>query len=342
MILTYRYRVKDRHAKRLNEMARAVNFVWNYLGEIQEHARKWSKKWPSEFELKKLTAGTAADLGLASGIVEAVCTQFAQSRKQHKRRPRWRGRRSLGWVPFRDGVVKIIDGAAVCRKQNYCLWYHRPIGGKIRTGSFSQDASGRWYLNLQCEVEHIDAPAFGAIGIDLGLKTLATCSDGRKIENLRHARTWAEKLARAQRAGRKRRANAIHRKVANARRHHHHVETTRLAKNYSRIVVGNVKSAQLGRTKMAKSIYDVGWYAFKEMLRYKVAMRHGAEFEERSERYSTQTCSACGSLSGPRGQTGLVVREWTCKCGTTHDRDVNAARNILGPERRPPDAGIAA
>jgi transposase len=267
-----------------------------------------------------------------------------ESRKRGCRRPKWRGKRSLGWVPFRDGVVKIDGEAVVYSKQRFKLWLHRPVDGDIRGGSFSQDAMGRWYLNLQCEVEQIEASALGAIGIDLGLKTLATCSDGRKIENLRHAKTWAEKLATAQRAGRKRRVRAIHRKIANARRHQHHVETTRLATQYALIVVGNVNSAKLKRTRMAKSVSDAGWSLFRNMLRYKVAMRRGAEFEERSERYSTQTCSECGCLGGPKGREGLVVREWTCRdCGASHDRDVNAARNILlGPEHRPPRAGIAA
>lgn len=342
MIITYKYRLKDRHASALNRMARSVNFVWNYLGETQEQARRWSRHWPTEIDLKKLTAGAAADIGLSSGTVEAICTQFVTSRKTARRRPRWRGRRSLGWVPFRDGVVKIDGDAVVYRKQSFRFWRDRQINGAIRGGSFSQDATGRWYVNLLVKLDQVEAPADGAIGVDLGLKTLATCSDGCQIPNLRHGRTYAERLAKAQRAGRHRRVKAIHRKIANSRRHHHHVETTRLAKNYRRIVVGNVNSAQLGRTRMAKSIYDAGWSLFRDMLRYKVAMRRGAEFEERNERYSTQTCSECGALSGPKGRKGLVVREWACsECGAVHDRDVNAARNILGPERRPPGAGIA-
>lgn len=344
MILTFRYRVKDRHSKRLNEMARAVNFVWNFCGDTQDQARKWSKKWPSAFDLINLTAGSTKMLCLPTDTILDVCKYFARSRQTHNRRPRWRGKRSLGWIPFQSGRGVKLDGNSVTYGgRRFYFWDSRPLSGSIKCGSFSQDATGRWYINLYCEVDQIEAPAFGAVGIDLGLKTLATCSDGRKIENLRHGRTYAEKLARAQCAGRKRRARAIHRKIANVRRHNHHVETTRLANTFRRIVVGNVSSAKLGRTRMAKSVYDAGWYAFKEMLRYKIAMRHGAEFEERDERYSTQTCSDCGSISGPTGRKGLVVREWRCgECGSVHDRDCNAAINILGPERRPPRAGIAA
>lgn len=91
----------------------------------------------------------------------------------------------------------------------------------------------------------------------------------------------------------------------------------------------------------AKAVSDAGWSSFRNMLRYK-AIGHGAEYVEADERYTTQTCSACGARSGPKGRKGLDVREWDCsECGTVHDRDVNAAINILGAECRPPSGGIA-
>jgi transposase len=94
--------------------------------------------------------------------------------------------------------------------------------------------------------------------------------------------------------------------------------------------VGDVNSAALARTRMAKSVLDAGWSAFRSMLRYK-AMRHGARFVETNERYSTQTCSDCAHRNGAlRGVKGLRVRAWACDgCGVLHDRDTNAARNIL-------------
>jgi len=339
MYLTYRYRVKDRHAKHLDEMARSVNLVWNFCGETQEHARRWSKKWPSRFDLIKLTSGCAADLGLSSWIVEAICSQFILSRDRARRRPRWRGKRSLGWVPFRDGAVKIMGDSVVCRKRRLRLWYHRPIGGEIRGGCFSRDAAGRWYANLLCEIQEAEPREGAAIGVDLGLKVLATCSDGAKVENPRHFHRCATKLATAQRAGRKRRARAIYRKVANARRDHLHKASTSMARSYAKIVVGNISPTKLMKTKFAKSVSDAGWSQFRDFLRYK-AIKHGGRYEERSERLTTRTCSDCGSISGPKGREGLVVREWRCSdCGAVHDRDVNSAINILGPECRPPRAG---
>jgi putative transposase len=97
-----------------------------------------------------------------------------------------------------------------------------------------------------------------------------------------------------------------------------------------RIVVGNVSAAKLAKTRMAKSVLDAGWSKLRGMLRYKVAMRRGAEYVEADERYSSQVCSACGARSGPKGIVHLGVRDWECsECGVVHDRDQNAALNLL-------------
>ena len=81
--------------------------------------------------------------------------------------------------------------------------------------------------------------------------------------------------------------------------------------------------------KMAKSVSDVGWSMFRTMLHYKASM-HGATFIEADERFTSQLCSECGSISGPKGIAQLGIRRWECsECGASHDRDVNAARNIL-------------
>jgi transposase len=336
MMLTFRYRVKDATAgKMLARMAVAVNQVWNYCGSIQNDSRRLNRRWPSGFDLIKLTSGSSKELGLHSDTVQAVYKQFAVSRDKARRKPRWRvsrgAKRSLGWVPFQcDRPLKIDDDTVTFLGRKYRLWLSRPIPADIRSGSFSQDATGRWYLNLTCEVAD-DLPAgTGEVGIDLGLKDLAALSTGEKIENPRHVRKAAAKLARAQRAGRKALARKIHRKIAAQRRHFLHVASTRIARKNALICVGDVNSAALARTKMAKSVLDAGWSAFRSMLSYKTAMRRGARFVETDERYSTQSCSVCGARSGPRGLEGLRVRSWICDgCGTLHDRDTNSGQNIL-------------
>jgi transposase len=335
VFLTYRYRVKDATAgKRLDRMAVSVNQVWNYCGGIQNDSRRLNRRWPSAFDLIGLTNGCTKELGLHSDTVQAVCKQFASSRDKAKRKPRWRvskgSRRSLGWVPFQcDRPLKVNGDTVTFLGHKYRLWLSRPIPDNIKCGSFSQDATGRWYLNLVCEVADDLAHGTGEIGIDLGLKDFAALSNGEKIENPRHLRKSASKLARAQRAGRKAQARKINRKIAAQRRHFLHEKSTEIARANALIVVGDVNSAALARTRMAKSVLDAGWSAFRSMLRYK-AIRHGARFVEENERYSTQTCSCCGAIGGPKGLKDLRVRSWDCEdCGVLHDRDTNAALNIL-------------
>jgi transposase len=330
MLLTCRYRVKDATArKHLSRMAVSVNQVWNYAGGIQNDSRRLNKHWPSFPELARLTAGSSKELGLHSDTVQDVLKHWVKARDKARHRPRWRvsrgAKRSLGWVPFQCARPLKVDGDAVTfLSRTYRLWLSRPIPADIRSGSFSEDADGRWYLNLVCQVAD-DLPAgTGEVGIDLGLKDLAALSTGETISNPRHVRKSAVKLARK-----------IHRKVAAQRRHflqRHflHETSTRLVRENALIVVGDVNSAALARTKMAKSVLDAGWTAFRSMLSYKTAMRRGARFVEANERHSTQSCSECGARGGPSGPKGLRVRSWICDaCGSLHDRDVNAARNIL-------------
>ncbi|HEY2036543.1 MAG TPA: transposase [Steroidobacteraceae bacterium] len=331
MVLTYRYRIKDATAGRhLLRQARAVNRVWNYCGEIQEAARRHNRRWPSGFDLIKLTSGSSTLLGLHSDTVQAVCKQFAAARDAHRKRPRWRARKSLGWVPFQAARAIRMDGGCVTfLKRRYRLWLSRPLQGELCCGSFAQDARLRWYLNLKVEIPQDKKHGSGEVGIDLGLKFLAALSTGGKIEAPRLYRKSERALSIAQRAGHKSRARAIHAKIANARKHFLHELSTRLVRQNRRICVGNVNSGGLARTSLAKSVLDAGWSQLRYQLRYK-AIRHGAEYIEVDERLTTQVCSTCGACGGPKGREDLVVREWICGgCGARHDRDINSAINIL-------------
>ncbi len=152
MILTHRYRIKN-SCRPLDAQARAVNFVWNCCGETQCAAERWDRRWPSRYDLINLSHGASRELGLHSDTIQAVCKQFARSRDARKRRPRWRGRKSLGWIPSQAARAIRIDGDAVLfLKRRYRLWLSRPVDGEIRSGSFAQDARGRWYLNLELKV----------------------------------------------------------------------------------------------------------------------------------------------------------------------------------------------
>ena len=167
------------------------------------------------------------------------------------------------------------------------------------------------------------------IGIDLGLKAAATCSDGTVFES-REYRDIEIKLAIAQRARKKPRVRALHAKARHRRDDAQHKFSTALVARCGEIHIGNVSSAKLVKTKMAKSTLDASWAGLKTKLGYK-CRQAGVVYSEVSEAHTTVTCSSCGARSGPRGLEGLRVRHWECEgCGAEHDRDVNAARNILG------------
>ncbi len=355
MFLTFKFRVKDATVgKHLARHARTVNFVWNYCNQIQRDAEaRWKagcvSRWPSSYDLNALTRGLAkAGLDLHSDTVNAVCREYAAKRDANRGHLRWRAsggaKRSLGWVPFIPRAVKIDGGHCTYLKRRIHFWKSREIDGQFKSGAFVQDARGRWYVTFQCAVADDLPMGPGQIGIDLGLKTLAACSDGSTIPALKHYRRYEAELAIAQRAGNKRRTRAIHAKIANARRHHLHEQSTRIARDNELIVVGNVSAAKLAKTKMAKSVLDAGWSMFRNQLCYK-ARRHKARYVEADERSTSRTCSCCREIpdSSPKGMGSLRMRHWTCSnCGASHDRDINAAKNILrvGLEHQAPAVEI--
>jgi IS605 OrfB family transposase len=139
------------------------------------------------------------------------------------------------------------------------------------------------------------------------------------------------KLAKAQRGKKKRQAKGIYAKIKNKRMDDLHKATTKIADENKVIVVGNFGAKKLAKTRMAKSINDAATTMFKTMLKYKASAR-GRWYVEVDEANTTRTCSFCGVIpeSSPKGVKGLSIREWVCcGCGAIHDRDVNAALNIL-------------
>jgi putative transposase len=348
MILVYRYRVKSLNGL-LNQQSRAVNYVWNFCNDTQKHALKWRKKWPTGFDLNVLTTGSSKELGIHSGTVNATCEQFAKSRSQHNR-PwlSYRGRKSLGWVPLKGRDLKREGTAFRFAGNTFRVFHSRALPeGKVKDGTnFAQDARGNWFLNIVIEVAEVPVRAIRTgVGIDLGLTDFASLSTGEKLPNDRFGRRAAEKLAKAQRARKHPRHIAkLHAGVANARADFQHKLALDLVRRFDYIAVGNVSAAKLARTKLAKSVYDAAWSSFRDKLRYK-AIAHGATFEEVNESGSTQSCSSCGSKDSatrPKGIAGLRIREWVCSnCGVVHDRDINAALNILRCGRASPVVGIS-
>jgi putative transposase len=333
-VLTYRYRIKDATTgKHLVRMAWAVNTVWNFCNETALRVWRKEKRFVSAFELINLTAGAGHTLGLHTDTLSEICQEYVRRRQHAKKlRLKWRSRkRSLGWIPFKGRCVRLTSAAVVYKGRRVRFWQSRPIAGTLKTGNFAQDAQGHWHVNFQCEVEAPGIPLGSAeIGIDLGLKNQMACSDAEApYSRANLTRQHEAALAQAQRTRKKRRVKKVHARIANARKDWAHKTTTAIVKRASLIVVGNVSSLKLAKTDMAKSTLDAGWGQIRTMLAYK-ANRLGVDYCEVNESRSSLTCSACLALTGPRGLSQLGVREWVCtSCGVVHDRDINAAHNIL-------------
>jgi putative transposase len=196
------------------------------------------------------------------------------------------------------------------------------------------------------------------VGIDLGLTHFATLSTGEKVANPRWLRQRQKALRRAQRSlsrrqrgsnnrdKQRRKVAKLHARVADARRDFHHQLSARLVRENQAVVAEDLNVAGLRRSNLAKSLHDAGWSSFVAMLEYKAALSGRRVVKIDRWHPSSQLCSACGQRSGPKGLGGLKVRTWSClACDTKHDRDVNAAVNILaagravtacGPDVRPP------
>ena len=348
---TLKLRIKDKHANVLSAMAREVNQVWNFCNETSHRAIRERHQWLSGYDLQKLTNGFSKCEGVQVGspTVQQVCENYAKARKQfRKTRLRWRvsnpqsSKYSLGWVPFKARALQYKAGQIHFAGQRFSLWDSYGLSDyELRSGSFSQDSRGRWYLNAVVKAQLAAGAGTAAVGIDLGLKEAAVASSGQRIEG-RWYRRHEQALGIAQRANKKHRVKAIHAKIKNQRKDALHKLSTQLVRSNAAIFVGDVASGKLIKTKMAKSTLDAGWSMFKTMLEYK-SQQAGIVFEEVNESYTTQTCSCCGGnpASSPKGRAGLGIREWTCcGCGAVHDRDVNAAKNILAAGHRRLAAGI--
>ena len=177
----------------------------------------------------------------------------------------------------------------------------------FRTAEIVQDSCGDWYLCLVVKAEAKTCTATGEIGIDYGCKTAATCSNGDKLET-KFTHQYAEKLATAQQARKKKQAKRIHRKIRNSRANATHQFTNRLVKNNRLIVIGNMKASTFTSGKLAKSVYDANWSEIERQLEYKCE-HAGCLLVKVNENFSTQTCANCLQItnSSPKGVAGLSL-----------------------------------
>ena len=173
MLTSYKYRIKDSGStnKILSNMSRSVNVVWNFCKQTQKEALKnktgkliKDKKsgleisipyFLSSFEMNNLVGGSSKELSLHSQTVQGIAEEYVTRRKQFKNILRWRGKNSLGWIPFKATAIKINQDKVSYHKNTFRFWNSREIPNDaiIKSGSFAQDSRGRWYLNITFETK---------------------------------------------------------------------------------------------------------------------------------------------------------------------------------------------
>ncbi|MFF0519413.1 RNA-guided endonuclease InsQ/TnpB family protein [Actinomadura nitritigenes] len=300
--------------------------------------------WKKTEEFAYLNEVSSVPLQQALRHLQAAFTGFFAKRAKYPRfKSRKKSRKAAEYTTsafrFRDGQLTLAKMA-----EPLALVWSRPLpeGAQPSTVTVSQDSAGRWFVSLQCEDPTVRPlpPTDAAVGVDAGLDHLLTLSTGEKIANPRHERRDRERLAKAQRSlcrkakgsanhdRARRRVARVHARITDRRRDTLHKITTRLVRDNQTIVIEDLSVRNLLKNhRMARATSDAAWSEFRSMLEYK-ADWYGREVVAVDRWFpSSKLCSTCGIL---RAKMPLNVREWTCDgCATAHDRDVNAARNLL-------------
>jgi putative transposase len=319
--------------------------AWVQRGELvgYEATSALLTLWKRTDELAFLGEVSSVPLQQALRHLQAAFGNFWAKRARY---PRFKSRKkSCASAEYTRSAFRWRDGALTLAKMTEPLEirWSRPLPDGVvpSTVTVSRDSAGRWFVSLLCEDPGVTPlPAIDSVvGIDVGLDHLLVLSTGEKIGNPRHERRDRMALAKAQRAlcrklnGSKNWSRArievarVHARIADRRADHLHKITTRLVRENQTLVIEDLAASNMLRNRsLARAIGDAAWRQFRQMLEYKAGW-YGRKVIVVDRWFpSSKLCSACGALAA---EMPLRVRMWTCGCGATHDRDVNAARNIL-------------
>ena len=364
MIRNYKYKLyASKHTKELARLVTSANFAWNHIVELSRRYYRLFHKSLSPNKLQhhmaKLAKRDRYWSKLHSQTMQWICQKYTEALKQsfkqkHRGFPRCHKKHVGGSILFKgkEGYKLTTDGKRgflVVNKLDKNWKFKFKVTrewGDIRNVTIKRDNDGCLYLVICCNVpeRRLEREESGSIGMDFGMKTFLTMSDGESVqipdyhkqslEETRKAdRSYSKKLnakvygssfKRAKKAKRK-----AHRKVADRRSDFHWKLAHELCRRNSFIAIEDLNLEGMKRHKRwGRKISNLGFGEFVRKL-YVVVEKYGTTVHKIGRfAASSQTCSECGHVY--KGTKDLKVREWVCpECGTVHDRDVNAARNIL-------------
>jgi putative transposase len=361
----YEYRIypNARQREQIESTFGACRWVWNLCLETSKAAWEVNRKNLSAYELMKFLTvwkrtvapwlydidNTALQSSI-SNLWRAYQNFFRRvKRGERPGYPKFKSRRAStqsytsrynkGTSVIRGNKVMIPKlGLVKCKLS-------RIPEGRIVNATVKRTATGKYFVVLccmDCPKPEIQTGKEAIIGVDAGLHDLMTRSDGVKAKNHRNLRRSERKLKRAQRSlsrkkkgsnnykKQRKRLAKIHESIANKRKDAIHKATTDAVRESQAIAVEDLNVAGMEKNHhLAKSVADASMSEMIRQLEYKCQW-YGRQFVKVDRWFpSTQVCGECGEMTGPKGSSELNVRKWTCpSCGATHDRDINAARNI--------------
>jgi len=328
---------------------------WLYNHFLEERKNSWEQeqksvgKWEQQHSVLVLRVERPALALVHSHVLQNVAMRVDLAFKAFFRRckagekpgyPRFKGK---GWYKsftYPDSGFSVPAGGFVRLSKIGLVGikYHRPIEGVVKTCTVSRTQTGKWFVSFSCVVEPTPLPFNELeVGVDMGLATFATFSDGIKIANPRFFKREQKALAKVQRARKKHATALVHERIENKRRNFAHQTSKRVITSYgticaeklavNKMLTGASRKNRDSKDRGAKSvnIADAAWGSFLACIAYK-AENAGRVFKQVNPAYTSQDCSACGA----RTPMPLSERTYQCEeCGLVVDRDLNAAKNIL-------------
>lgn len=356
MIKNFRYRIlpTKKQIKALESTLEECRWLYNHLLEMRKNAWEQEGKglscYGQQATYPMLKEQRPSLSTVHSQVLQNVAVRSDLAFKSFFRRckagenpgyPRFRGKGRYDSFTFPQSGFSITHDNRVCLSKigSVKMVYHRPIKGKIKTCTIQKSSTDKWYVtfSVECEPERLPERP-DPVGIDVGLKTFATLSDGQEIENPRFFRKEEKALKKVQRKHSKltkgtqerrkhRKAVArVHERVKWRREDFTHQESRRIVDSFGLIAVEDLTVNRMVHNHcLAKSIADAAWSAFFSQLAAK-AEEAGRMFLKVNPAYTSQTCSRCGH----RQKMPLSERTFHCPCCLLSiDRDLNASKNIL-------------